>query len=180
MNKLAIKLHTIRQALHRFTAVKCYRINAPQRHSATVSPRRRAATPAPHRAHHILLLPTLQHKACQELTIVRSRSFPFVFVRSRSLSIIDQKGIIMRVTIKQVVKDLPAVEALLMQPHTLTINDGRAVVDGYSVEYPDEIDISIICNGIIVRDDLITIEFPNGLIADYEIESDDYHRIIII
>lgn len=41
-------------------------------------------------------------------------------------------------------------------------------------------DISIICNGIIVRDDLITIEFPDGLIADYEIESDDYHRITII
>ena len=41
-------------------------------------------------------------------------------------------------------------------------------------------DISIICNGIIVRDDRISIEFPDGLIADYEIESDDYHRIIII
>lgn len=41
-------------------------------------------------------------------------------------------------------------------------------------------DISIICNGIIVRDDLITVEFPDGLIADYEIESDDYHRITII
>ena len=42
------------------------------------------------------------------------------------------------------------------------------------------VDIRIICNGIIVRDDLITVEFPDGLIADYEIESDDYHRIIII
>lgn len=41
-------------------------------------------------------------------------------------------------------------------------------------------DISIICNGIIVRDDRITVEFPDALIADYEIESDDYHRIIIL
>ena len=41
-------------------------------------------------------------------------------------------------------------------------------------------DISIICNGIIVRDDLITIEFSDGLIADYEIESDDYHYINIL
>lgn len=41
-------------------------------------------------------------------------------------------------------------------------------------------DISIICNGIIVRDDLITVEFPDGLIADYEIKSDDYYCITII
>lgn len=41
-------------------------------------------------------------------------------------------------------------------------------------------DIIIICNGIIVRDDLITVEFPDGLIADYEIDSDDYNRITII
>jgi hypothetical protein len=42
------------------------------------------------------------------------------------------------------------------------------------------VDIRIICNGIIIRDDCISVEFPNGLIADYEIESDDYHRIIIL
>lgn len=42
------------------------------------------------------------------------------------------------------------------------------------------IDLFILCNGIIVRDDLITIEFPDGLVGDYEIESDDYHSIIII
>lgn len=86
----------------------------------------------------------------------------------------------MRVTIKQVIKDLPAVEALLMQPHTLTINDGRAVVDGYSVEYPDEIDISIICDSISVDDTRISIMFPDGYIADYEIQSDCYHTIEIL
>lgn len=44
----------------------------------------------------------------------------------------------------------------------------------------ESMDISIICNGIIIRDDRISIEFPDGHIADYEISSDDYHRITII
>ncbi len=74
---------------------------------------------------------------------------------------------------------------------TLLYNPGRhtkpavqALLDrkGYVEELAktgEMMDISIICNGIIVRDDRITVEFPDGLIADYEIEYDDYHRIII-
>lgn len=80
----------------------------------------------------------------------------------------------MKVTINQLNKNLPAVDALLMQPHTVSF------VDENDTELPDDIDITIICNGIIVNDDRISIEFPDGRIADYEIESDDYHRIIII
>ena len=38
----------------------------------------------------------------------------------------------------------------------------------------------IYCNGIIVNDDRISIEFPDGRIADYEIHSDDYHFIKIL
>jgi hypothetical protein len=64
----------------------------------------------------------------------------------------------------------PAVQALL---------DRKEFVEELA-KTEELMDISIICNGIIVRDDLITVEFPDGLIADYEIESDDYHRIIII
>lgn len=64
----------------------------------------------------------------------------------------------------------PAVQALL---------DRKGYVKELA-KTEEMMDISIICNGIIVRDDLITVEFPDGLIADYEIESDDYHRIIII
>lgn len=64
----------------------------------------------------------------------------------------------------------PAVQALL---------DRKGFVEELA-KTEELMDISIICNGIIVRDDLITIEFPDGLIADYEIESDDYHRITII
>ena len=64
----------------------------------------------------------------------------------------------------------PAVQALL---------DRKEYVEELA-KTEEMMDISIICNGIIVRDDRITVEFPDGLIADYEIESDDYHRIIII
>jgi hypothetical protein len=42
------------------------------------------------------------------------------------------------------------------------------------------IDITIDCNSIQVNDDRITIEFPDGSIADYEISSDEYHYIKII
>lgn len=42
------------------------------------------------------------------------------------------------------------------------------------------VNIEITCNGIIVNDDRISIEFPDGSIADFEIHSDDYHRITII
>lgn len=64
----------------------------------------------------------------------------------------------------------PAVQALL----------GRKEYVKELAKTEELMDISIICNGIIVRDDLITVEFPNGLVADYEIESDDYYRITII
>lgn len=68
---------------------------------------------------------------------------------------------------------------------TCTKPAAQALLDrkGYVEELAkteEMMDISIICNGIIVRDDLISVEFPDGLIADYEIDSDDYHRITII
>lgn len=74
---------------------------------------------------------------------------------------------------------------LLYRPKGRTKPAVQALLDrkGYVEELAkteELMDISIICNGIIVRDDLITVEFPDGLIADYEIENDDYHRIIII
>ena len=88
----------------------------------------------------------------------------------------------MRVTIQELNKNLPAVEALLMEPHNMSFVDGD--FDGeYGMimeEAPDEIIIEIICNGIIVNDDRISIEFPDGRIADYEIHSDDYRYIKII
>ena len=88
----------------------------------------------------------------------------------------------MKVTIEQLNKNLPAVEALLMEPHNMSFVDGD-----FDAEYgmimedaPDEIIIEITCNGIIVNDDRISIEFPDGRIADYEICIDDYNRITII
>lgn len=86
----------------------------------------------------------------------------------------------MKVTIEQLFKDLPAVDALLMQPHTMSFVDGDAVVDGSDTELPDEMDITITCDSISVDDTRISIMFPDGFIADYEIDSDDYYRIIII
>lgn len=85
----------------------------------------------------------------------------------------------MKATIKQVMKDLPAVDALLMQPHNISFVDGDIFVDGNDTDLPDEMDITIVCNGIIVNDDRISIEFPDGRIADYEICSDDYSYIKI-
>ena len=91
------------------------------------------------------------------------------------LSILDSHQIkpkenIMKVAIKQVIKDLPAVEALLMQPHLVKFDD----------YYPDEIDIEFVCDSISVDDTRISIMFPDGYIADYEIQSDCYHSITII
>lgn len=86
----------------------------------------------------------------------------------------------MKVTIEQLFKDLPAVDALLMQPHTMSFVDGDAVVDGSDTELPDEMDITITCDSISVDDTRISIMFPDGFIADYEIDSDDYYRIIIV
>lgn len=63
----------------------------------------------------------------------------------------------------------PAVEALL----------GRVEFVENLAMTEEMMDISITCKGIIVRDDLISIEFPDGCIADYEIDRRDYHRIII-
>ena len=42
------------------------------------------------------------------------------------------------------------------------------------------VNIEITCDGIIVNDDRISIEFPDGSIADFEINSDDYDRITIL
>lgn len=86
----------------------------------------------------------------------------------------------MNITIYKVLKDLPAVEALLMQPHTVSFVQGDISVDGEDMDLPDDIDITITCNSIIVNDDRITIEFPDGSIADFEIDSDEYHYIKII
>lgn len=86
----------------------------------------------------------------------------------------------MKVTIKEVMKDLPAVDALLREPHNISFVDGDIFVDGEDTELPEEMDITITCNGIIVNDDRISIEFPDGRIADYEICSDDYSYIKII
>ena len=86
----------------------------------------------------------------------------------------------MNVTIKQVIKDLPAVDALLMQPHTISFVDGDILVDGSDTELPDEMNITIMCDSISVDDTRISIMFPDGYIADYEIQSDCYHSITII
>lgn len=88
----------------------------------------------------------------------------------------------MKVTIQELNKNLPAVEALLIESHNMSFVDGD--FDGeYGMimeEAPDDIIIEITCNGIIVNDDRISIEFPDGRIADYEICSDDYSYIKII
>lgn len=74
---------------------------------------------------------------------------------------------------------------LLYKPRGYTKPAVQALLDrkGYVEELAkteELMDISIVCNAIIVNDDRITVEFPDGLIADYEIESDDYQRIIIL
>lgn len=86
----------------------------------------------------------------------------------------------MNVTIKQVIRDLPAVDALLMQPHTVSFVDGDILVDGSDTELPDEMDITIMCDSISVDDTRISIMFPDGYIGDYEIQSDCYHTIEIL
>lgn len=86
----------------------------------------------------------------------------------------------MNITIYKVLKDLPAVEALLMQPHTVSFVQGDIFVDGEDTDLPDEIDITIMCDAITVDDAKISIMFPDGYIADYEIQSDCYHYINIL
>lgn len=86
----------------------------------------------------------------------------------------------MNVTIEQVIRDLPAVDALLMQPHAVSFVYGDILVDGNDTELPDEMDITIMCDSISVDDVRISIMFPDGYVGDYEIQSDCYHRITII
>jgi hypothetical protein len=88
----------------------------------------------------------------------------------------------MRIIIEGLAKNVEGVDALLTYLNVKPFYDTDSN-DYFGVileETSDVIDFEFICNGIIVRDDLITIEFPDGLIGDYEIESDDYHRIIIV
>lgn len=86
----------------------------------------------------------------------------------------------MNITIYKVLKDLPAVDALLMQPHRVSFVNDDVFVDGNGTELPDEIDITIMCDAITVDDAKISIMFPDGYIADYEIQSDCYHYINIL
>lgn len=104
----------------------------------------------------------------RSFSFVRFVLVPFVLVRCR----LERN--FMKVTIEQVIRDLPAVDALLMQPHTISF------VDESDTELPDEMDITITCDSISVDDVRISIMFPDGYIADYEIQSDCYHRITII
>lgn len=88
----------------------------------------------------------------------------------------------MRVEIEQLNKNLPAVEALLREPHNMPFIGGD--FDGeygmITEEAPDDINIEIHCHGIIVNNDRISIEFSDGRIADYEISNGDYAFITII
>lgn len=88
----------------------------------------------------------------------------------------------MKVIIEGLNKDIPAVTALLMRPHNMSIHDGEynsgnTIVRHVAIE---DIDIEVNCNGIIVNDDRISIEFSDGDIADYEIHADDYRYIKIL
>jgi hypothetical protein len=87
----------------------------------------------------------------------------------------------MRIIIERLAKNVEAVNALLTYLNVKPFYDTDAD-DYFGVileETSDVIDFEFVCNGIIVRDDLITIEFPDGSIADYEIKSNDYCCITI-
>lgn len=107
------------------------------------------------------------------------------------MPVINPEGVIMKATIEKLycrnyVSPVDYsilyplyVPKLAIKPAVQALLDRKGYVEELA-KTEELMDISIICNGIIVRDDLITIEFPDGLIADYEIESDNYHRITII
>jgi hypothetical protein len=87
----------------------------------------------------------------------------------------------MRIIIEKLAKNGEAAVALLTYLNAKPFYDTDSN-DHFGVildETSDVIDLEFVCNGIIIRDDRITIEFPDGLFGDYEIESDDYHSIIV-
>lgn len=83
----------------------------------------------------------------------------------------------MKVEIFNIKETLDAVVAL--EKHKLFVVFDKDI-DPFDTELSEYVNIIITCDGFTVNDDRISIEFPNGLIADYEICSDDYHYIEII
>ena len=87
----------------------------------------------------------------------------------------------MRIIIEKLAKNREAVVALLTYLNVKPFYDTDSN-DYFGVildETADVIDFEFVCDGIIVRDDLITIEFPDGSIGDYEIHASDYLSITI-
>lgn len=88
----------------------------------------------------------------------------------------------MRVIIEQLNKDLEAAEALLTYLNVKPFYYEDQSRDYFGVildETSDVIDIEFVCDGITVNDDRISIEFPDGSIAEYGIHSADYMVITL-
>lgn len=83
----------------------------------------------------------------------------------------------MKVTICNIKETLDAVVALEAIKEFVVLDP---YIDSFDTELPEYTNVIIECNTIMVADDRITIEFPDGNIADFEIDSDEYHYIKII
>lgn len=83
----------------------------------------------------------------------------------------------MKVEIYNIKETLDAVVAL-------ETNRGFVVIDKdinpFDTELSEYVNVIITCKGIMVTDDRITIEFSDGNIADFEVNSDEYRTIRIL
>lgn len=83
----------------------------------------------------------------------------------------------MKVTIYNIKETLDAVVALESIKEFVVLDKD---IDPFDTELSEYTNVIIECNTIMVADDRITIEFLDGNIANYEIDSDDYSLITIM
>lgn len=83
----------------------------------------------------------------------------------------------MKVEIHNIKENLDAVVALETNKGFVVLDKD---IDPFDTELSEYVNVIITCNGIMVTDDRITIEFTDGNIADFEVNNDEYRCIRIL
>lgn len=82
----------------------------------------------------------------------------------------------MKVEINHIKDDLTAMAVL---EEFKEFVDFEKDVDMFDTELPEYSNVYIACKSIMVNDDRVTIEFPDGMIPEIPLDSNDYHYIKI-
>lgn len=83
----------------------------------------------------------------------------------------------MKVEINHIKDDLTAIAVLEVFKEFVDFDKD---VDMFDTELPEYSNAYITCESIMVNDDRVTIEFPDGMIPEIPLDSDDYRYIKIL